>query len=107
MEFFIPAADSPDQAEEVWEATRKFAKENLGWEIASRRIFQVTGTHEGKSILCEVGKVEPYGGETVVAIFESNAYLVCTANRGVMRGEPALVGTEEVDSVIEFDPPTT
>jgi hypothetical protein len=105
MEFFVPACETPEKAEEIWEATRTFAKENLGWEIGSRRIFRVTGTHDGKSIDCQVGKIEPYGGETVIAIFESNAFLVCTANRGVLRGEPILVGVQEVVSVTDFDPP--
>ena len=105
VDFSVPAADSPDQAEKVWQATRQFAKDNLGWEVGDRRIFRLTGMHEGKSIECEVGKLEPYGGETVVAILESNAFLVCTANRGVLRGEPILVGTSEVDYVTDFDAP--
>lgn len=106
MEFFVPAANSPEQAEEVWAATRTFAMDNLGWEVTERRIFRLTGFHDGKPIDCEVGKVEPYGGEVVVAILESNAFLVCTANRGVLRGEPILVGTQEVGSIIDFDPPS-
>lgn len=105
MDFFVPAADSPDQAEKVWQATRQFAKDNLGWEVGDRRIFRLSGMHEGKHIVCEVGKLEPYGGESVVAILESNAFLVCTANCGVLRGEPILVGRSEVDSVIDFDVP--
>lgn len=105
MDFFVPAADSPDEAEKVWQATRQFAKDNLGWEVGDRRIFRLSGIHAGERIVCEVGKAEPYGGEVVVAILESNAFLVCTANRGVLRGEPILVGTSEVDSVIDFDAP--
>jgi hypothetical protein len=107
MEFFVPAAETPEEAEKVWQATRTFAKENLGWDIGQRRIFRVTWIHEGKAIDCKVGEREPYGGETVVAILESNAFLVCTANRGVLRGEPILVGRQEVSSIIDFDPPAT
>lgn len=103
MEFFVPACDSAEEAEKVWEATRTFAQENLGWEVGEKRIFRITGVHDGKAIDCEVGKAEPYEGNTVIAILESNAYLVCTPNRGVLRGEPILVGRQEVDSVIEFD----
>jgi hypothetical protein len=39
-----------------------------------------------------------------LVILESNAYLVCTENRGVMRGEPILVGHEEAVTVVDFDP---
>jgi len=103
MEFFVPACDSAEEAEKVWEATRTFAQESLGWEVGEKRIFRITGVHDGKAIGCEVGKAEPYEGNTVIAILESNAYLVCTANRGVLRGEPILVGREEAGSIIEFD----
>ncbi len=103
MEFFVPACDSAEEAEKVWEATRTFAQENLGWEVSGKRIFRITGVHDGKAIDCEVGKAEPYEGNMVIAILESNAYLVCTANRGVLRGEPILVGREEAGSIIEFD----
>src|SRR5262245_13988529 len=103
MEFFVPACDSAEEAEKVWEATRTFAQENLGWEVGEKRIFRITGVHDGRAIDCEVGKAEPYEGNTVIAILESNAYLVCTANRGVLRGEPILVGRGEAGSIIEFD----
>jgi len=106
MEFFVPACDSTEKAEEIWAATRAFAEDNLGWAISEKRIFRITGVHDGKSIDCEVGKVEPYEGNVVIAILRSNAYLVCTANRGVLRGEPILVGHEEVGSVTEFDTAT-
>lgn len=42
-------------------------------------------------------------GEEVVAIFRSNAYLVCTANRGVVRGLPILVGRDEVRNLVLFE----
>ena len=41
--------------------------------------------------------------EEVVAILESYTYLVCTYNRGVFRGEPVLVGKEEVKKIINFE----
>jgi hypothetical protein len=104
MEFFVPDCETPEKAEQAWEAMRTFAKETLGWDVGQRRIFRVTGTHDGKPIDCEVGKTEPYGGEIVVAILESNAFLVCTPNRGFLRGEPILVGTQEVGSILTSTP---
>ena len=50
-----------------------------------------------------VGEIEPLGGETVVAILDSNTYLVCTPNRGVLRGMPIMVGKQEVFDVEDFE----
>ena len=38
----------------------------------------------------------------MIAILESNSYLVCTQNRGVVRGMPILVGREQKNEVTEF-----
>ena len=69
----------------------------------------------------EVGQPHPYGhpmtfeyvpdyddpkaGEWVVTILETRCgpYLVCTHNRGIVRGEPILVGINEPRSVVYFD----
>jgi hypothetical protein len=45
----------------------------------------------------------PARREYVVAILKSNAYRVCTHNRGVVRGEPILVGLNEVRRIEHFD----
>jgi hypothetical protein len=42
-------------------------------------------------------------GEIVVAILESNAYLVCTPNRGVLRDVPMMVGKHEGTWVEDFE----
>ena len=39
MRFFVPRVKDEADAEMVWEATKKFAEEMLGWEISERRIF--------------------------------------------------------------------
>lgn len=103
MKFFIPFATDDKQAENVWAATKKFAEENLQWKITDRRIFSIKYTHEGKSYYSEVGKQDLRTGEVVIAILESTTFLVCTPNRGVARGEPMLVGINEVESVINFE----
>jgi len=40
----------------------------------------------------------------VLAILESNAYLICTPNRGGLRGESILVGKDEVSFIADFAP---
>lgn len=99
-EFFVPHASSPEQAEQVWQATKKFAEEQTGWEVTDRRIFKVEFTHDGKDYVAEVGQPEPQSGETVLVILESNAVLVCTENRGVARGSPMLTGPR---TIVDFD----
>ncbi len=78
MNFFIPAAEDKTQAEEVYKSIKDFARQTLGWEVTERRIFCLTYQHEGKRYYVEVGKPDPRVSEIVVAILESNTYLVCT-----------------------------
>jgi hypothetical protein len=103
MRFFIP--DEPDaaKAEERYEAIKKFASNTMKWEITDRRIFRLTFKEEGKECQAQVGKQDPITGEIIVAILESNAYLVCTPNRFLRRGEPLMVGREEARWVEEFE----
>ena len=102
MKFFMPAVDNEEKAEELYLATKKFATQTC-WPVTDRRIQSIRFKDKGRPVLAMVGEVEPITGETVVAILESNAYLVCTPNRGVLRGQPILVGKAEVVSVIDFD----
>jgi len=103
VRFFIPAADDAQGAEHVWTATRTFVHQQLGWEVRNRRIFRLGYHHEGKAYVAEVGQPDARTGELVIVILESNAFLVCTGSRGVLRGEPVLVGHDEVRTVEDFD----
>jgi allophanate hydrolase subunit 1 len=103
MKFFVPRAKTPEKAEQIYEATKKFAEHTLGWEISERRIFRIEYWHNGKEHVAEVGAITNVNGEEVMVILKSNAFLVCTPNRGVLRGEPILVGTDEVRLVEDFD----
>ena len=103
MQFFVPAAKDAEEAEQVWSATKKFAEENLGWPVTDRRIFSLTYEQGGKEFHCEVGQPDPRNGEVVLIILESTTYLVCTANRGVIRGEPILVGAEDARRIEDFE----
>jgi hypothetical protein len=104
--FFVPAVEDRAQAEGVWEATRAFAHDQLAWDVSDRRIFQINYQHNGRPYVAEVGLPDARTGETLLVILESNAYLVCTENRGVVRGEPIIVGREQVRTVEDFAPPS-
>lgn len=109
MKFFVPYAQDDEQALEAWQATRKFAEENFpGWVIAARYIYRLDYTHDGKRYSIRVGQPHPYGEEALVILEAANPfgqvlYLVCTPNRGVLRGEPILVGPGEVQFIELFD----
>lgn len=120
VEFFIPYIDDAKKAEEVWRAIERFLAETQGYDgITDSRIFRLEYTHNGKEWEAQVGEPHPYGqpatweyvpdysdpkaGEYVVAILEMQGgpFLVCTHSRGVVRGEPILVGG--VHKVVYFD----
>jgi len=103
MKFFIPAEPDAAKAEELYEAIKKFAKDTMGWQITSRRIFRLTFHDKGKECQAEVGKQTPMNGEIVVAILESNTYLVCTPNLGVCRDMPMMVGNDEGSWAEDFE----
>jgi len=103
VKFFIPYAKDKKQAKEVFQGIKKFAKKSIGWDVTDRRIFSLTYVYERKKYHSEVGKPDDRVNEEVIAILESNTYLVCTQNRGVFRGEPVLVGKEEATRVIDFE----
>ena len=102
MRFFVPAVKDETQAEEVWVSIKKFAEEMLGWEISERRIFSIAYQHQDKDYHVEVGKPDSRNNELVIAILESKTYLVCTPNRGVVRGIPILVGQDKVERTTDF-----
>lgn len=102
--FFIPAASDPEEAERVYEATRK----HVGGLESSPRIRALSWYHDGQMRSAEVGKPMPEyyaaGGEPVVAIFDGGAvYLVCSANRGVIRGGPVMAGKGHQTHASYFD----
>ena len=102
MKFFIPKTKDDAQAQEVWKSVKKFAEEMLDWEVSDRRIFSIAYQKHGKDYCVEVGKPDPRNGEIVIAILESVTYLVCTPNRGVLRGMPILVGESELKNITYF-----
>jgi len=106
-EFQVHGAEDDEEAEEVWQGTRQWVEENRG-KVTDKRIYSIRyydgdddTTHE-----VSIGDPVPHVGEPAVAIYESEAkdmHLICTPNRGVIRGMPVMVGNHDVRSVTEFD----
>lgn len=93
MKFFLPAADSPQQAEEVYGKIKAFVVEQMGW-VRDERYYSLHFRHNGRDHMATVGNEDPLTHELVIAIFrshmESGPFYICTPNRGVLRGEPIL-----------------
>ncbi len=103
-EFFVPHADTPEQAEKVWQGIKKFAEDNMDRTVGDERIQRIDYQHDGGSHTAEVGKVDQRTNEPVFAILDAgDLYLVCTANRGTLRGLPILVGKGSAFFVENFD----
>jgi len=103
--FFVGKIKNPDKAEEAWTALVKFA-ELQGFNLTSRRIFQLHYRHDSQEYVAQVGLPEEGDASTdiVWAILESDPfYLVCKTNRGAVRGTPILVGKHHAHSAIDFD----
>jgi hypothetical protein len=89
--FFIPYAQGPEEAERVWQATVTFVETQGARVRRDRRIFAVRYVHEGQEIVDVVGEKDASTGEEVLVILLSEPpgpLLICTASRGVARGEP-------------------
>jgi len=105
MKFFTPEVDAA-QAEKFYEGIRKFNAEGMGATLSPRRIYKVSGVHNGKRFEATVGKPFESLGEPVIAILldtSRNCYFICTPNRGVLGGMPYLSGSDEIDSVEDFE----
>ena len=102
MRFFLPGTESINDAESNYQNIVKFVTEQMG-PLRPERYYAIFYKHSGKECVAKVGHTEPLTGEMVVAIFrkerESGPFLICTPNRGVIRGDPVLassVGTRAI-----------
>ncbi len=95
--------------DEMQEGIRKFVEETMGRTLGKKKIkaFYVR-TRKAGNIKIEIGKYldrreSDTSNEEVIAIFESDAFFVCTPNRGAFRGHPYIFGTEEVLQIEELE----
>jgi hypothetical protein len=101
MKFFIPHTRTAEQAEEAVRAVRLFLAEQ-DFPTRPRRFWKLDFRHNGEDYALEVGAMHPDLGEPVLLILEASdrpCYYVCTPNRGVLRGEPYLVGLTHARAV--------
>ncbi|MGV3559020.1 hypothetical protein [Larkinella arboricola] len=103
MKFFVPATKNPEEAEKVYGILRKSMLKHR-YETTDQRIYSITFDDNGFSLTETVGKPSETSGETIVAIFQSgDLYLICTNNRGVLRGMPMIAGEWAVTNVELFE----
>ena len=102
MKFFVPGVKSAEGAEKNIARIRKFAEKTIGTPLTEKRIFRISYQCERGEESAEVGKPECSCGEPVIAIFESDCYLICTPSRGVLSGTPVRVEKKEAGTVEEF-----
>jgi hypothetical protein len=105
--FFVPAANSPEQAEEVY---AKLAKQNIYPNKKPGRLFKIGFIDKGTSTIATVGedfvwparKSAP--ASLVVAIIEANELVtVHTKLRGWLSDMPYLVSPKDVCDRVYFD----
>ncbi len=100
--FFLPNARH-DKQDEFYQTIKKTVGKNMGWKIGDRKIYSIKYRLKGKEYRAEVGKYDAASKEDVIVILESNAYLVCTPNRGILHGAPFLVAKEQVLDIVDFE----
>jgi hypothetical protein len=106
VRFFVPAANDAAHAEELYGAIYRFNEEQMHAELSARRIHSVRGVHNGKPFAAKVGEPFEVQREIVQAILldtTRKCYLICTENRGFVRGMPYLSGSNEIRTLDYFD----
>jgi hypothetical protein len=105
--FFIPAADSPEQAQKVYDSIKQHLGDGLGAAFSNRRVARLRWRHDGVEYEAVVGQKTSFNGEVVVAILYEDLrrlYHVCTPSRGVIRGGSILAGSHDVLGATDFVP---
>jgi hypothetical protein len=107
MKFFLPFANTPELAESTYTSLKKFVEE-YNWPVKATRYRAVYYRHNGRETSAVVGQDDPLTGEPVIAIFraahEGGPFLICTQNRGVLRGDPILAEGNSLSEEFELDP---
>jgi hypothetical protein len=105
MKFFVPQA-KPSEYEAAYGAIIATLKDQFGWKISDRRIASLHHIHDKREFRTEVGELDPHEHRyQVMAIFESNAYIVFTKTPDGFNGTTILVDKTEVLAASDFDAP--
>lgn len=79
-------------------------KSQLGWKFTDRRLHNLHYLHDKREYEMQVGELEPQERRyQVMAIFESNAYVVFTRTPDGFSGTTILVDKTEVLAAVDFD----
>ena len=103
MQFFVPKAKDDGQARDLYEGARAFCEQQTGWKTTERRIYALRYRNDGVEHFADVGSLDSSEGIAVCVFETAQAYLVCTAERGVIRGFPIVVGRSDTSDIEEFD----
>jgi hypothetical protein len=104
VKFFVPYAADDEHAEAIWSEARSDLFD-IGFPTTRRRIWALS--LDGRlSWLLHVGREVPDGEGPAMIIFEASTldvYYVCTPWRGILGGEPHVLGLCEHGRAIDFD----
>jgi hypothetical protein len=96
--FFVPE-NGPVQSEDLYQWIVRYVQAMLDCRIEPVRIFALAYTYEGRQMVATVGETDARTGQLVIAILQSNDYLICTPYYGVRRGEPIRVAASDAVKV--------
>ena len=100
----MPQADKGN-TEATYQAIVAQVKDQLGWKLSERRIYSLHYLHDKKEYTVQVGELVPREHRfQVLAIFESNAYVVFTRTPDGYSGTTILVDKNEALGVVDFEP---
>lgn len=108
MKFFVPYAADDEHAEAIWSDARSDLFD-IGLPTTRRRIWALSLDDRRSGWLLHVGREVPGGEGPAMIIFEASnldVYYVCTPWRGVLGGEPHVMGLSAHGRAIDFDEAT-
>ena len=102
--FFVPdSSTTATNAEELYSRIRKAVEIGTGCPPRASRIFKLAFRHNGNDLEAEVGRPDPVGGRTVLAILDlgrESPYLIQCESVGEASGQ--VLVRKPVYSVTEF-----
>jgi len=105
VKFFVPYAADDEHAEAIWSEARSDLFD-IGLPTTRRRIWALSLDGQRSNSLLHVGREIPEGEGPAMIIFEASGldlYYVCTPWRGILGGEPHVLGLCERGRAIDFD----
>jgi len=105
VKFFVPYAADDEHSEAIWSDARSDLFD-IGLPTTRRRIWALSLDGRRTGWLLHVGREIADGEGPAMIIFEASnldAYYVCTPWRGILGGEPHVIGLGEHGRAVDFD----